>query len=435
MAAVIRLSTITYSPLSNIDEIRLVILESGSGDDPIICQLFHVKLGDRKYEALSYEWGDASDDEQEISIGGKDVRVRRNLCDALRHIRQEDEGLCLWIDAMCIDQSTVLERNHQVGMMGKIYSQATNVIAWLGVGREDSDLAMDKLMEFDALTTRIGKDQISLSLKRYYGNELDQIPDGTVPFFIATEELNAVIAIANRSYWSRMWIIQEIQLPPHLRVHCGTRAIEPSAFLSFLELASRDDTAYGYDLKGTPAFFLLRQRHARIQSKHAPNYRSQGLQEWLSGCVAQPVSGLSPPFSSSEPRDFVYALLGVAGDCQNGELKPDYSKPLFEVYADVFRLPSSGIYKPRLENDLALKLGFIDKAQHTENERKLNRYLDSGKDPGSLLWPSGRFKLDSRDIAESAWVWIFPLVLVLLTIVLSPLILVYLFSLLCIGEA
>jgi hypothetical protein len=83
MAAIVQSSTINYSPLSNSQEIRLVILESGSGNDPILCRLFHAELENRVYEALSYEWGDASNNDPEILINGKGVRIQQNLRDAL----------------------------------------------------------------------------------------------------------------------------------------------------------------------------------------------------------------------------------------------------------------------------------------------------------------------------------------------------------------
>lgn len=44
----------------------------------------------------------------------------------------------MWIDAVCIDQTNLLERNHQVGMMGDVYRNAMQVRAWLGLERHDS---------------------------------------------------------------------------------------------------------------------------------------------------------------------------------------------------------------------------------------------------------------------------------------------------------
>lgn len=41
-------------------------------------------------------------------------------------------GSMFWIDALCIDQENLAERNHQVTQMGKIYASAYRVVSWLG---------------------------------------------------------------------------------------------------------------------------------------------------------------------------------------------------------------------------------------------------------------------------------------------------------------
>ena len=40
----------------------------------------------------------------------------------------------MFIDALCIDQSDIAERNHQVRQMGDVYRAAKAVVAWLGCG-------------------------------------------------------------------------------------------------------------------------------------------------------------------------------------------------------------------------------------------------------------------------------------------------------------
>ena len=49
----------------------------------------------------------------------------------------------IWIDAICIDQNNVLERNHQVRNMVRIYAQAEHVLIWLREAAGGSSLAMD----------------------------------------------------------------------------------------------------------------------------------------------------------------------------------------------------------------------------------------------------------------------------------------------------
>jgi hypothetical protein len=40
--------------------------------------------------------------------------------------------ILLWADAVCINQADILERNHQVALMGAIYFKTQRVIVWLG---------------------------------------------------------------------------------------------------------------------------------------------------------------------------------------------------------------------------------------------------------------------------------------------------------------
>src|ERR1700738_5057144 len=103
-----------YEPLCRPNDIRLVILERGSGDEPIRCRLVDVHFGqDIHYEALSYEWGSRLKHEQPIYVNGIPRTIRRNLYDALIQIRRSKWNRNLWIDALCINQKDVLEKNHQ----------------------------------------------------------------------------------------------------------------------------------------------------------------------------------------------------------------------------------------------------------------------------------------------------------------------------------
>jgi hypothetical protein len=47
------------------------------------------------------------------------------------------------IDRVCIDQSNLDERSHQVAIMGEIFRSADRATAWLGPAGADSDYALD----------------------------------------------------------------------------------------------------------------------------------------------------------------------------------------------------------------------------------------------------------------------------------------------------
>ncbi|KAF2732486.1 HET-domain-containing protein [Polyplosphaeria fusca] len=191
------LDTSTYS-------IRLCRILPGSSGTPIHCELEHVEansVGDLDSNAicaefhsdfftLSYTWG-GEKDPRWIRLNGKPFIISNNLMQALKAIRREDEPILIWIDALCIDQFNIPERNHQVSFMSDIYKRAKKTIVWLGPEAEDSQPL------FDYLRT----------------NEIThETPE---------EVLLALEKLSLRQYWSRAWVIQEFLSANALDIRCG----------------------------------------------------------------------------------------------------------------------------------------------------------------------------------------------------------------------
>jgi hypothetical protein len=125
-----------YQPLDpdpDEDSIRLVLIESSTSiDDPLSCSLIHVKFADKKrYKALSYMWGTEAV-KQRIILNGAEFDIGQNLWDALHYLRGLGNQMPFWIDAICINQGDVPERNKQLAMMKWIYFRADTVVIWLG---------------------------------------------------------------------------------------------------------------------------------------------------------------------------------------------------------------------------------------------------------------------------------------------------------------
>jgi hypothetical protein len=52
------------------------------------------------------------------------------------------------VDALCIDQQDINERNYQVTQMGRIYALAKMVLVWLGkYGDGSTSLAIDAILQ------------------------------------------------------------------------------------------------------------------------------------------------------------------------------------------------------------------------------------------------------------------------------------------------
>lgn len=153
--------------------------------------------------ALSYVWGNPEPDFS-IFVDGKRLKVRANLYALLRVLHSKAQTAnspflveCpyLWADAICIDQNSREEKNHQVNMMGDIYLQAEYVIAWLGPSADESRVAMRCLKEAGCLSMW--------------------------EFRLEPQELDALVAFFNRPYWQRLWIVQEFILPKKILLLCG----------------------------------------------------------------------------------------------------------------------------------------------------------------------------------------------------------------------
>lgn len=123
-----------HAPLQSPRSFRILsLLASKEFDSAVRCEIRECSLDDHvEYEALSYAWGDPAPGHT-ILVGGKALGVTPNCLEAMRCLRPRRgrRGRAIWIDAVCIDQESS-EKNHQVKLMGEIYSKATKVLAWMG---------------------------------------------------------------------------------------------------------------------------------------------------------------------------------------------------------------------------------------------------------------------------------------------------------------
>lgn len=107
---------INYNPLNPTNsEIRLVTLHPGRATDDIHCTLKTASLDEcPKYEALSYTWGDENDTKP-VTVNACLHDATSNLETALRCLRRRWKPRIMWVDALCINQTDVDEKNTQLG--------------------------------------------------------------------------------------------------------------------------------------------------------------------------------------------------------------------------------------------------------------------------------------------------------------------------------
>ncbi|KNG48277.1 hypothetical protein DDE82_005396 [Stemphylium lycopersici] len=198
--------------------IRLLrILPQLSHTGLIQCEIWHDSVH-AKYDCLSYVWGSEAIQHQ-ILINRRPMRVRENLWNFMHAARTKHgaKPRTLWVDALCIDQDSIYEKNHQVAQMGSIYSQAGEVISWLGLNQ-----SIGRALAFASDRIASGKvrrsallDETEAEWKRSNARTKGQLKKDW-------------LSVVKDRYWTRAWITQEIFLAPKSRIMVNDLEMEPS---------------------------------------------------------------------------------------------------------------------------------------------------------------------------------------------------------------
>ncbi|TVY42247.1 Heterokaryon incompatibility protein 6,OR allele [Lachnellula subtilissima] len=263
-----------------------------------------------EYQALSYPWGlDTSTRFLLKMVDGQSrsfMLIKPNLDDALRQLRTfipRNSSQLFWIDAICIDQDNVSEKNMQIKKMAMIYNRADSVAVWLGREDKDSRRAIEfikrllELNDFDPLTR----------------------DPGTPP------EWAALLNLMQREWFNRRWIVQEIALARRATVFCGNQSVSWQDFSSAVALftsrhhdlrqlfRSLGDVRAGphllgeVDALGAKALVDVTNNLFRKSEDGIVLERLLSLEALISSLTA---------FEASSPHDTIYAVLWLAHDAE-----------------------------------------------------------------------------------------------------------------------
>ena len=280
--------------------IRVLKILPGPANSIIQCRISHIALGDDTHSCLSYTWGNA-DHNETILINGKRFRVRQNLHDFLVQARRCRFEFALWIDAICIDQSNVEERNHQVQQMADIYGKAMHVYIWPGV-----------LLRSQSIVLR----RITAAMRFYPGlkHEYHTVL-GWIALITCHWHVRAVPQLRILPYWNRVWILQEILLAKNPLLLIGNRSLDWHKFTAAI-------CALNF-----PRIFSLTSPIGRLTL--FSNW--QHLRDLCSNLRQQPERNL-PAFDDllvlrtecSDVRDRIYGILSMISG--NQQFPVDYSE-------------------------------------------------------------------------------------------------------------
>lgn len=137
----------SYGPLTDKSGIRVLHVSPGNDDEPLRGTLVHVNLDTHPfYKALSYTWGEL-DFSCRINLDGNELAITSGLDSALRRLRSSDEVVIIWADAICVNQKDIAERNQQVSLMRRVYSECEECMIYLGKEGDNSDIVPGSIRE------------------------------------------------------------------------------------------------------------------------------------------------------------------------------------------------------------------------------------------------------------------------------------------------
>lgn len=284
------------------DGLRLMQILPGSTATDIRCSLvtipdFFWAAQEIEYAALSYCWGSVELN-QRITLNNESFAITSNLHEALSSIIQHHHstGRYYWVDAICIDQSNVQERNEQVHQMWRIYSQA-HVLSWLGPEDEDTETAFAIMREM----AKVGMPEPGQCCNPSLFPVIEFFDQGT----------KKVHSVLSRDYFTRTWIIPEfLQAASKLQILCGRHSCDVTV-LSYLECGWRKE-------------FGRRPLASGLWANHS---RSE---KWRDQAAILKLLGILHSYADTvctDPRDRVFALLSDPRTREldpHGYLKPDY---------------------------------------------------------------------------------------------------------------
>lgn len=300
--------------------------------------LEHHRLADHpRYNALSYCWGSDANP-RPISVNGEVIAVHSNLEAALREFQSYRGDMLIWADRLCINQKDDGEKTLQVQQMRHIYTEAFLVFAWLGEAADDSDLIMDHFQI-------IGEDIFpgSRGMLETEG-QLDQILLAHKTPESRRALSNAFKHLCQRSYWQRLWIIQEFGLAQEVIIACGDRQVTFQQLLTSMRFIQRPRSYFKRTdaltntlapdaiteiieavvqtyCAATPSFMqgviTIRSRHGNMESRSEDHFfRVLVISLVIEEDYNQP--------KSTDPRDRVFATLGLANNAEEFPMLPDY---------------------------------------------------------------------------------------------------------------
>jgi hypothetical protein len=305
-------------------EIRLLEISPGEDDMPLEGIIRHVSIDSREiFWAISYVWGAAPSKILPFHFKTTSgiIPITASLHSALRAIRKKGVSTLLWADALSINQADSLEKSIQIRLLLPIFQLAERVIAWMGNEGDNSYEAIETLKQIKrpSHASKISSCESGLASAQL-GGARNGSPS------LMEQNLESIERLLERSWFRRIWIVQEVVVSSKIFLVCGRSEISWDDFFEALEICEghlnpegckdHSSTVRNFPCAG-PAYALGKTRR-----KFKNERKSYTLLELLE---------LFAHTKATQERDKLFALLGLASDAGDDAFNPDYDSSFEEI--------------------------------------------------------------------------------------------------------
>lgn len=313
------------------DHIRVLVLESGTFGETLHGSFEYQKVSyttaehGLPYKALSYTWGPPQFP-QHIVCENVEIPITQNLFDALQHLRHTQEKTTIWIDALCINQKDLSEKSKQIPIMRLIYENAQEVLIWLVPEDESTEKAVALIQHAARCARAESDDPRKLSTEHQDSSQARNVEWG----FPAKNRPNdtsfdAVTNLLLLTWFTRVWIIQEVVAARSAVMMIGQLRIPFYDFCTAMIFFQRK----GYSFRA--------QKRDLIRDLTLPIHLSRvGMPDNLPKAInLHSLLRTTRHFLATDPRDKVYALLGMkTKGIKGGNFPITYDDDVKKVFID-----------------------------------------------------------------------------------------------------
>lgn len=323
------------------------------------------------YHAISYTWGNPAPTHR-VPVDGSDLRIPKNTSDVLDQLAYFRTSRYYWIDAICIAQGDIAEKNDQVAIMGEVYKGAAQVMVCLDRVDDKAEVAMRMAAEIEARcpTGPLGRDP-----DYFYASEAmeAEIPGYlvkrlyTCSAVLGPRSIDLILGLSDlcrRPWFKRVWVVQELLLAASACVYCGMTWLPAAILDSYVRLAAwLEESLRGLRGRGQEglsawlgkfAAFLFARHRLETAAIQGARYlleqyiysQSREQTEHLSGAPGfDPIEAvlLADDRLCADRRDAVYGVLSLIDWEGAPPLKADYDKPAFDIALEYLHRCDNGM--------------------------------------------------------------------------------------------